>query len=254
MTKETVKPEEQKQELVVAPSTELVASDVLSSDFDGIDMGANDFLPTKILLMQGISQAVADRKAQIGDLVNNMTGEVVGTAGTKPVNLLPFAMKKYFAVEKHNGTKFVFSHTVEDTGVKLPNDFELNGVKYRNMHTYVFFCMTEAMDIPVSISFRSTSHKEGQKLLNFMSNQARKKPTPQPPFANWIKLDAIGKKNDQGNFMVLVVNPDRVSTEAERNECRTWVPVVKEVKDFGDEGSESSGSSAPAQPAPNVKF
>jgi len=252
----TKKLEETKQELITAPESGAlpVSIGVLSSDFDGIDMGANDFLPTKILLMQGISQFVADRKAQIGDFVNNMTGEIVGSAGTKPVRLLPFAMKKYYAVEKYNGTKFVFSHIVEDTGVKLPNDFEVGGVKHRNMHTYVFFCMTEAMDIPVSISFRSTSHKEGQKLLNFMANQARKKPEPQPPFANWIKLDAIGKKNDQGNFMVLTTSPDSVSTEEERKECRTWVPVVKEVKNFGDEMDADTGSTGPAQPAPNVKF
>jgi len=242
-------------ETALTTTTEAQApATILNTDFTGVEMDANDFLPTKILLMQGISQQVADRKANIGDFVNNMTGEIVGTAGTKPVKLLPFAVKKYYAVEKYNGSKFVYSHTEEDKGIKLPNDFELNGVKYRNMHTYVFFCMTEAMDIPVTVSFRSTSHKEGQKLLNYMSNQARKKPTPQPPFANWIKLDAMPKKNDLGNFMVLVVNPDSESTEEERNECRTWIPVVREIKNLGEEAADDIGTSAPAQPAPNVRF
>ena len=206
--------------------------------------------------MQGLSQLVADRKAQIGDFVNNITGEIMGVAGKTQIKLLPFSVKKMVKVEKWNGSKYVFDHIIHDSKENpvddnLPYEFTIGADKYRNMFTYGIFFLTETADIPLLVTFSGKAKMEGKKLFNYMQMQARKKPM-QPPFGNWIRLDAKNVKNDQGNFMVPVIEYDRLSTEEEREQCRYWKPIVSTAKinDVDDGPSES----APAQPAANVSF
>lgn len=211
--------------VVVTQEAALPVAQAHDSDFDGVEVESKDLVLAKVLLMQGISTAVAERKANIGDFLNSLTNEVIGVAGNKPLRILPFHVKKSYVVEKYNGSKYVYSHVVPDNA-DLPREFELNGTKYRNMHQYEFFCMLEGSSMPMVVNFRSTSHMAGKQLFNYMYLVQRAAKPQQPPFGNWIMLDGKSQKNDQGTFMVWTTSPDRTSTEEERNECRAWKAKV----------------------------
>jgi hypothetical protein len=61
-------------------------------------MGANDFIPPRVKIVQQMSQEVADKKAQAGDFYNTLTGESYGPKLVF-VPLLPFMQRVFITRE-----------------------------------------------------------------------------------------------------------------------------------------------------------
>lgn len=213
--KELVVQEETTKDLVQAPSL---------SDWGEADVSASDLILPKLLLMQGLSELVAQGEAKMGDIINSLTSIVVGDE-KKPVKILPFFCRKSWVIEKWDGSKFQYDHVIPDIGEKLPYDEEINGVKYKNSHQYEFFCLTEDKSIPHILSFRGKSHKAGKQLYTQM--YVINKSLGKSPAAFWIDLGCFRDKNDKGTFMVWSFKPTTEATNVDLNDAVKWIPIVK---------------------------
>ena len=91
---------------------------------------------------------------------------------------------------------------------------EENGKLQKRVRRLDFFCLLVSQlkagtAMPVTLSFRSTSYKSGQILLNQM--YVRNKMLGKSPAAIIMSLSGEKVKNDKGTFIVTKVTPVRAS-------------------------------------------
>lgn len=155
--------------------------------------------------------------------------------------------KTYITLTK-DGSKFVKVST--DDGTQKPFEEMIDGVLCKNYHQYNFFCLTEDMSVPHCISFKSTAHKAGQNLANYMyitQPSARRLPA-----SNWIMFETFKDKNDKGSFASPRCTPSVDSTRDEINKCLEWIRTLKSTSYKVEE--ESDNTAPEAQPAKNTPY
>lgn len=185
-----------------------------------------DVLIPKLLLMQGLSEFVNERKAAQGDMVRSLTGEVVGNPD-KPVEFIPVMYTNTWVEEELVGKKYEFRQEVPRNARNEadPWEFTHNGAPWRRKKSINLYAIltkdiaAEAEEIrkfketgelpdadkallPVLISFRSTSFKAGMKLATHFQ---KAKKFGVPGYVNTFKLKCYQDKNDQGTYYVLDV-------------------------------------------------
>lgn len=206
-------------------------------------VSAQDMVIPKILAMQGLSVLVTERKAQMGEFRDSLSGELLGSID-KPVEILPFYLQKVWDVLEEEldnkgkpSGKFKWARTkplIEnpahpDYNDNLPWEGEENGVKIKNIRRFNFFCLipsqvAEGSAMPYVLSFKSTSLKEGKKLYTTM--YVRNIKAGLPPAAFTFNLAGIIDKNDQGSYVVPQVSSARKSTPEELKECLSWIKMI----------------------------
>lgn len=215
-------------EVVVTVETakDVMATELNNADWGSVDVGSDDLVLPKLLLMQGLSEMVTQGNAKMGDIINSLTNTVVADE-KKPLRILPLFCRKSWVIEKYDGSKFQFEKIIPDIGEKLPFNEEINGVKYKNSHQYEFFVLTEDRSIPHILSFRGTSHKAGKQLFTqmYVMNKALGK----NPSAYWIDLGCIRDKNDKGVYMVWTFKPAELSKVEDQQEALKWIPIVNSI-------------------------
>lgn len=214
------------KELTKAASTELTAAQDLEAWGD-TGMSSSDMVIPKALLMQGLSDAVAEGKAAIGDYINSLTGDVIAKKG-EDLEVIPFHMDKYWVVSEKSGNKF--RRVEESTPANENQDWnftDADGVDCKRTLVRAFYCLDSKNleDMPMIISFSSTAAKIGKKLATkmfFMNRQAGK-----VPCAYSIKISSSIVKGDKGTY----ATPDFVAGAEVSAEtialCRDWMMTVK---------------------------
>ena len=234
------------KELTKAASTELTAAQDLEAWGD-TGMSSSDMVIPKALLMQGLSDAVAEGKAAIGDYMNSLTGEVIAKKGTD-LEVIPFHMDKYWAIAEKSGNKFRRVEAVTAANENLQWTFtDTDGVECKRTMVRAFYCLDakNTSEMPMIISFSSTAAKIGKKLATkmfFMNRQAGK-----VPCAYSIKISSSIVKGDKGTY----ATPDFVSGAEVSSEtialCRDWMLTVKSGEAKADtsdtEVKDTQGSS-----------
>lgn len=214
------------KELAKKANTEVtVAQDLEAWGDTGVS--SSDLVIPKALLMQGLSDFVADGKAAIGEYVNSLTGEVIAKKGEE-LELIPFHMTKYWAVTEANGNKFRRVEEATPSNENNPWDFtDSDGTPCKRTLVRAFYCLDvkEKDGLPLIISFASTAAKIGKKLATrmfIMNRQAGK-----VPCAYSIKVSSSIVKGDKGTY----ASPDFVVGSEVSNEdvmtCRDWMLSVK---------------------------
>lgn len=213
-------------ELTTTQTTELTTAQDLSA-WGQADVSASDLVLPKILLMQGLSELVAQGNAKMGDIINSLTSEVIG--GEKsPIKILPFFCRKSWLIEKWTGSKYEYDKVIPDIGERLPYEEEIGGTRYKNSHQYEFFVLTSDKSIPHVMTFRGKSHKAGKQLFTQM--YVVNKSLGKVPAAFWIDLGCNRDKNDKGTFMVWTFKPSNPSSDADLKDCLNWIPIVSTVE------------------------
>lgn len=206
----------------------------VSTDADvwgNVVVESKDFIMPRILLQQAMSEAVKERVANDGDYLNTLTSSVCSNKDGE-INILPFLCKQSYTVEKWNGSKFVYDHVdpyVE--GVERKWEENINGIRYKVIHCYNFFCLLEEGGLPAIVPFKSTSHKTGQRLFNLMYVSNRQQtpafPKGKTPAHNWITLGRKQDSNKDGDkYYVSEIELGRESTQEELKECLPWIKVI----------------------------
>jgi hypothetical protein len=99
-------------EVAVKDSTEVVESQVSTNlgDWGSADVSASDVIIPKILCMQATSELVAEGKARMGDFVDSITHEVLGSVDS-PIKFIPFHMEKVWIVSEKKVTNTLSATT-----------------------------------------------------------------------------------------------------------------------------------------------
>ncbi len=217
-----------------------------------------DLLVSKVLLMQGLSELVANEQAKMGEFRDSITTEMYGSA-VAPMAFIPFHVRKSWdLMEEVEPGKFEWMRTVpliEDPTKQGYNDnwewtAEVNGVMEKRVRRLDFFCLIPSQvaagnALPVTISFKSTVYKQGQILLNQM--YVRNKMQRKSPAAVVMSLGALKEKNEKGTFYVPTVVPLRDATNEEQTAALQWYKMIQTSNVIVDE-SDAKTEAAPTGP------
>jgi len=197
---------------------------------EGVD--TSDVKIPAILLMQGLSQFVIDRKATIGDLVHSQTEKVIGGPDT-PVHFIPimtFKTNEY--MEKEPGSeKFkrkksepweAHHKTIEPYGTTI------DGVHFRNDPTLNFYVFLQNEiekegALPCLLKCKRTNLTAGKNLVTHFKQCEMKKI---PPASTIYALTSTTQKNDLGTFSVLVVTPAGDTKPAHLPKLYEWYKLI----------------------------
>jgi hypothetical protein len=224
-------------ELSKKETTELaVPADAWGSE--GVD--SQDILISKILLQQSLSKFVLDEKAKPGDMVDSVSGEVLGDKN-KPIEIIPIMMTKSVVVEvlKNGKYEYVKQEPVQSFPEKL--EYVKDGESYRlnkSLNFYVLNAST-AKDVdafPMVLSFRRTSFMAGKALsTHFAKAQIGR----YAPASKVFSVSSHKVENDKGTFYTFTdVKQGRASTPEELSNAYNWYKTLKSATVKVDESEE----------------
>lgn len=216
-----------KQEVTTKQESGALVTEEMMGAWGTPQVSSQDIVIPKILCMQGLSALVADDKAKMGDLVDNMTNEVIGNCTNQPVQFIPFHMEKILIISKKVGNDFEFERIekVSPANENTPYEEQVGDDLFKNEFAMNFYVLRpEDMSIPYIISFKGMSRKSGKILATqmFVRNAAAGKIPP----AFVMELSGTKTKNDKGVFYVLDTKAVRESSQEEIKSAFQWYKTV----------------------------
>ena len=211
------------------------------------NIDANDVLIPKLLLMQGLSDFVAQGKANIGDYVKSTTGEIVAQRGDKVV-FVPISTSKHWRIMEEEGGRYQWRRNEEWTPDNANAEMQWveNGTNWRRDRTLSFFVLLakdikkerdalEAMAstgemqegdnvlIPCQLQFVRTSYNTGKQLI---TEFAKAKKFRKPPAAWMYALSARQEKNDQGIYQVMELESAGLTDPRDLTVAYEWYKTI----------------------------
>lgn len=214
-------------------------SNQLANDWAAPTMSSQDIVIPKILAMQGLSVAVTEGKAQMGEFRDSISNNLIGTID-KPFEAIPFYVDKVWDIlEEQADGSFKWKKTIPV--VDNPKDAsyndnwkweaEVDGLKVKNVRRYNFYFLlpseiAQGTAIPYIFSFKSTSIKEGKKLFTQM--YMRNIRAGLPPAAFKIQVSGKREKNQKGVYIVPTYSLAARASAEELQECLAWIGTIKQ--------------------------
>jgi hypothetical protein len=220
---------------------------------EGVD--STDILIPKLLLMQGQSTFVAEGRASVGEIVNSVTGEILG-GKTKGVDVVPFFSTKSWIYMEKRGEKYEYVRAEPYTAANADRAIDgisPDGTAFRYDRSLNFYALvaaeaTNADALPILLSFRRTSYTAGKKIATFFKQCEMLK---LPPASRVLTLTSSSQKNDLGTFAVFEVASGRATTSAEVSGAFRWYSAIKkgmhkvDDSDLKEQVSETVDSTTP---------
>ena len=215
------------QELVESKSNDVALASANLDAWGENDMSAQDMVIPKILCMQGLSDLVSEGKAKMGDFVDSLSSEVIGST-EKPVDIIPFHMEKIYIISKRDkgNSRYEFDRIESVQNQNYPFENEVDGVQFKYEYTLQFYCLRpEDTSLPYVVSFKSTSLKTGKVLSTQMYVRNRAAGLVPPAFT--MKLGGRKEKNDMGTFIVMEVKQGERTSDELIGQCLEWMNIIK---------------------------
>lgn len=214
----------------------------------------------RILLMQGLSDLVAEGKAVMGEMLRSNTHEVVGKPES-PVEFIPLTYNLTWVLSEKVGQKYEYrsSEPLTPQNNDLPWDFTQNGTEWKRTKSLNLYALltkdisaekselakVESGDLPdpdkallpVLISFRSTSFKAGQDI---MTHFAKARKFNLPGHVSRMMLKCTKEKNDLGTYYIFRVENVGKTSPEDLKLCDYWRNLVGSGKVQVDEEVEST--------------
>lgn len=212
----------------------------------------SDIVIPKLLLMQGLSDLVNERKAQQGDFVKSSTAEKYGD-DKLPVEFIPLTFQNLWLVAedtKGDGKKYEFRRYEPRTAQneEFPWDYIENGTKWKRTKIMSLFALlpkdidaqakmmkefeetgelpdVDKVLLPVVIQFKNTSFKAGKEVATLFAKAesiSRTLGKPVPAFGTTMRLSCVSDKNDKGNFFVMKVESAGKTKAEYRDSAANW--------------------------------
>jgi hypothetical protein len=219
------------KEIEVKKSAEIAIAQYDQGDWGADNAENRDMLMPRLALMHATSKLVQADKAVAGEMINTATGKVVAAKGELleiiPVKLLPKTWvvsvdKKYARTElaKPGEEREWEEETPEGT---------IKNERCLNFYVLLRKELESGEAIPYMLSFKGTSFKAGQKLVNhFKLSQGLKKA---PARTAW-KLGSENRSNDTNTWKVWSIEEGDFTTAEEIGEAYQW---LQRLKAFSDE-------------------
>lgn len=238
MKAKTTKAAKVEETKAVAVKEETALAAPMDQAWGSEELGAGDFLVPKLLLMQGISEAVANGDAQQGQILDSITNDVVGgitnikTQECKVLDLIAFHSFKSWVEYKKNGDNWEYQATYPMTKENMGQETEevVEGETIRRDRSLNFYVLrpeqiAKGEGFPYVISFRRTSMKAGKKLATIA---AQLRALGNKPLAfKHFELSVIPLENDKGKFWGYDLKAGKQSTNEELNEAFKWYKTLQ---------------------------
>ena len=235
-----------------------------------------DVILPKLLLMQGLSEFVAQRKAQMGDMVKSTTVEVIG-GPDKDISFIPLMHTNEWRMEEMVGGKYEYRGTEPRTARNetLPWEFEDKGTKWRRTKVINVYALlpddidAEAIEIerakedgdgfdlnkvlmPVVISFRSTGYNAGKTVVTHFAKAQSMAQYGAKAYAYSLNLSCAEDKNDKGTYYVFNVDLSKSAkiSKEQLKKAQEWHTILTtqniQVDDSFENDSEGTAPGAMA--------
>lgn len=197
-----------------------------------------DVVVPKILLMQGLSVAVSEDKAKMGEFRDSLSN-VLMAGIAEEFECIPFYLEKAWDImlEDEEGD-YKWDRTIPVVENPASPDYndnwkyesEVGGIKQKNVRRFNFYVLlpsevAKGDAIPYVISFKSKGFKEGKKLFTQM--YLRNVRSGMPPAAFHIKMRSSKEKNEKGIFYVPQFTLADKTTDEELSECLNWIKLIR---------------------------
>lgn len=241
---------------------------------------SSDIILPKGLLMQGTSEFVKARQAQMGDIVRSTPVEVLGGPDS-PVEFIPLAIQNLWREMRIvHGARDEFAGILPRTAKNehLPWEFERDGQAHRRVKEIRVFSLLpsdiageaeekeaaekegrfvnlDKMLLPIVFSFKSTSFQAGRAVAtHFVKAQTM----GVPPYGYTMDLTCEEESNDQGSFYVFKVSSKGVVAPEYKETVENWRNTIasqmSSIQVDETEGAESGGGSSSPTPDAESKF
>lgn len=241
--------EETQQSTAVVPAAQVGVA-LPEAEMEGAwgaeNASSADLVIPRLLLQQGLSDFVKQRKAQAGDIVHSLSGKIVGNDVT-PCAVIPFAIasKQWFVEEEIDGT-WEFKEKVQwgPANANWEREELVNGILTRRTLALDFLCLMadDVEGLPCLISFRKTSYKTGKALSSHFTLSGKLK---KPPARLVFNLGCHEESKDKNSWFVFDVTESRPSTQAELTAAYSWWKLLQTTKYKVDEAKAVEGEEAP---------
>jgi hypothetical protein len=210
----------------------------LSGAWGSENITNEDILIPKILLMQAMSDMVADKEiAEAGDIVKSTTEEVLASRD-EHLDFVPLMSFNTWIVSEQVGQKFEFRYSEPYTIANAKHSLEWteNGQSFRRDKAMNFYVLVkkdleaaakgDGACIPCLLQFKRTSTTAGKKLAGGISESAMLK---RPACSRVYKLSSFKRKTDDHTYYVLDVVPNNASkvSDEEIRIAKQWYDTLK---------------------------
>jgi hypothetical protein len=239
---------------------------VTEADMSGETVLNSDVIIPKLLLMQGLSELVSERKATQGDMVRSTTGEKLGDP-EHPVSFIPITFKNYWLLQEKVGDKPEYRGMEPRNAANemLEWEFKKNGADWKRTKVInVFALLPQDIDaetseiakfketgiapdlnktlLPVVISFRSTGYSAGRAVATHFTKAKAMKKFNVKPYAYYMNLSCYADKNAKGTFYVFDVKPGGQITPSQLQAAESWYQILSTRDVQVDERDETEDS------------
>ncbi len=258
---------ESKDVAIAAPTAVAAVNAAPDSAWGSEDVDNSDIIISKILVMQGMSDLVSDRKALIGELRDTLNGKLLGGMvgdKCKPMPFIAFHTFKTWIIN-HKETppgakepKWVFKQQIPMTADNKGWEWNetVDGVEVRRDKVLNFYVLlpeeiAAGEAFPYLLSFRRTSYKAGQRISTEGSKlRALNKPLAQRVF----NLGVVEEEGDEGKYCCLSVELGPQASDAEKAKAYEWYKVMQKATvriDDSDLAREAAASPRVVDEAPD---
>ena len=256
------KQEKKSQEVVVQQTAEVSVLDQHTGEQEILN---SDVVIPRILLQQGLSEFVSERKkspagqliAQ-GDMVKSTTADILGNPES-PVEFIPLKMTTSWILKEKIGGKYEFRSIEPRTAFNedAPWDFVKNGADWKRVKALnVFVLLPKDIEnfhkemeqaaksggipdlskalLPAQISFQSTSFNAGRAVATFyaqLRDMLRYNPGIKP-YHYTLTLKCKQDKNDKGSYYVFDVGSPKKLDQKLVDEASRWYTILNTLKDI----------------------
>jgi len=229
-------------------------------------LDSSDIQIPRLHLLQGLSEGVAEGDYKQGDILHTGAQEVLG-GPKKPVEIIPFFVTKVSQKFRTDVTPkeyiltepFANQPWEEENYEWEKNDGTKISCKINNFKTYIVYAIIceddSGMGLPVSITFRSSAGKDGQKIASHFATVMQfnklKSGTPnfqpQPPWNSVWQLTSELKKGKNEAYFKWVAKKSRKPTEMELSECAQWeVAIAAQAQKYVEAAGDTEFQQSPA--------
>jgi hypothetical protein len=229
---------------------------------------ASNIIIPRVLIMQGLSELVADGKAVMGELIRSTTNEKLG-GPDKPIDFIPITYNTTWIKQEKVGGKFEYrgQEPLNAANQDLPWDFEEKGIPWKRVKALNLYALLvqdvtaeqaemakakqgEMPDpdkalLPVMISFRSTGFTTGKTIVTHF---AKAKKFGLPGYVSVLKLSVRKEKNDKGTFFVPEVTNSGKTPADVIETCKYWqTTLATKPVEVDAAGEDETATGAPRQ-------
>jgi len=245
--KKTSKKAAPKESKAVATTEATAALATYDEAYGTEDIDNEDIIIPKILVMQGMSKRVTEGKAKLGDMVDSLSGEILGDV-EKAVDFIPFKTFKTWIIFHDKEYVETVALTPENKGWAIEE--EVDGVQIRRDKVFNAYCLLpeqieQGEFLPFVLSFRRTSYYAGRKLATAF---AKLRMFNKPAFCKVFRLVSEKQTKDKHTFFTFDLAQVGDSTEDQMQHCKMWYDIVK-GKQVDDSDLKKGSDSAPTNQA-----